>query len=191
MPITFSISSITFSGLAFGKSILLITGIISKSLSIAKYTLASVWASIPCDASTTNIAPSQAAKLLDTSYVKSTWPGVSIKFNIYSSPSLALYTVLTDCNFIVIPLSLSKSMLSNTCDCISLLVSTPVNSISLSASVDFPWSIWAIIQKFLILLWLLNLYSSWTIFISMYILQYFRHFVNIKSTDISLKYLYF
>ena len=29
-----------------------------------------------------NNAPSQAAILLDTSYVKSTWPGVSIKFKI-------------------------------------------------------------------------------------------------------------
>ena len=48
------------------------------------------------DASTTNIAPSHAARLLETSYVKSTCPGVSIKFNIYSFPSLALYTVLTD-----------------------------------------------------------------------------------------------
>ena len=38
-------------------------------------------------------------------------------------------------------------MLSNTCSCISRFVKTPVSSISLSASVDFPWSICAIIQK--------------------------------------------
>ena len=82
-----SINSLfTFSGSAFGRSILLITGIIVKLLSRARYKLASVWASIPCAASTTKIAPSQAAKLLDTSYEKSTCPGVSIKWRIYSSP---------------------------------------------------------------------------------------------------------
>ena len=45
----------------------IILGMISKLLSNAKYTLASVWASTPWLLSTTNIAPSQAAKLLDTS----------------------------------------------------------------------------------------------------------------------------
>jgi putative oxygen-independent coproporphyrinogen III oxidase len=54
----------------------------------ARYTLANVWASIPWDASTTSRAPSQAARLRDTSYVKSTCPGVSMRFNIYSSPSV-------------------------------------------------------------------------------------------------------
>ena len=78
-PITSSISCLTRSGSALGKSILLITGTISKSLSSAKYTFASVCASIPCAASTTRIAPSQAARLRETSYVKSTCPGVSIK----------------------------------------------------------------------------------------------------------------
>ena len=34
----------------------------------------------------------------------------------------------------------------------SLLVSSPVISMILSASVDLPWSIWAMMQKFLILL---------------------------------------
>ena len=62
-----SISFFTSSGLAFGKSILLITGIISRLLSNAKYTLARVCASTPWLASTTSTAPSQAAKLLDTS----------------------------------------------------------------------------------------------------------------------------
>ena len=57
----------TFGISALGRSILLITGIISKLLSNAKYTLASVWASIPWVASTTKIAPSHAAKDLDTS----------------------------------------------------------------------------------------------------------------------------
>ena len=66
-PITSSISRFTRSGSALGKSILLMTGMISKSCSNAKYTLAKVCASTPCAASTTNRAPSQAAKERDTS----------------------------------------------------------------------------------------------------------------------------
>ena len=53
----------------------------------------------------------------------------------------------------VMPLSRSKSILSNTWACISLLVRRPVFSIIRSASVDLPWSMWAIIQKLRILLW--------------------------------------
>ena len=60
-------SFVTFSISALGKSILLITGIIFKLLSSAKNKLASVWASIPWAASTTKIAPSDAASDLDTS----------------------------------------------------------------------------------------------------------------------------
>ena len=75
----FSNSVNTFSTSALGRSILLITGIIFKLLSKARYKLARVWASIPCAASTTNNAPSQAARERDTSYEKSTCPGVSIK----------------------------------------------------------------------------------------------------------------
>ena len=67
MPITSSISSITLCGSALGRSILLITGNTSRSWSSARYTLARVCASIPCAASTTSIAPSQAASALDTS----------------------------------------------------------------------------------------------------------------------------
>ena len=52
----------------------------------------------------------------------------------------------------VMPLSLSRSILSRIWACISLLVSSPVISMILSASVDLPWSIWAMMQKFLILL---------------------------------------
>ena len=66
-PIVLTSSSLTFSGFAFGKSILLITGIIFKSASNARYKLANVWASIPWVASTTRIAPSQAARLRLTS----------------------------------------------------------------------------------------------------------------------------
>ena len=67
IPIMSSISFCVSSGLELGKSILFITGKISRLLSIARYTFASVWASPPCVLSTISIAPSQAAKLLDTS----------------------------------------------------------------------------------------------------------------------------
>src|SRR5699024_10097607 len=55
-------------------------------------------------------------------------------------------------DLMVIPLSLSRSILSSTWDCISRLVSSPVISMIRSARVDLPWSIWAIIQKLRILL---------------------------------------
>ena len=71
---------------------------------------------------------------------------------IYSSPFFALYTVRTAWDLMVMPLSLSRSILSRIWACISLLVSSPVISMILSASVDLPWSIWAMMQKFLILL---------------------------------------
>ena len=67
MPMTSSMSFITSWGLALGRSILFMTGIISRSLSMARYTLARVCASIPWAASTTSMAPSQAARLRDTS----------------------------------------------------------------------------------------------------------------------------
>ena len=66
-PNVSTISFFTLSTSALGKSILLMIGIIFKLFSRARYILASVWASIPWAASTTKIAPSHAAKLLDTS----------------------------------------------------------------------------------------------------------------------------
>ena len=66
-PMRFLISNFTLAGSDWGKSTLLIRGIIHKLLSTAKYTLAKVWASTPCEASTTKRAPSQAAKDRDTS----------------------------------------------------------------------------------------------------------------------------
>ena len=82
-PMSSMISSSTSSGIAAGISILFITGIISKSWSIAIYRLEIVCACTPCVASTTSRAPSQAAILRLTSYEKSTCPGVSIRFRIY------------------------------------------------------------------------------------------------------------
>ena len=46
-PIRLASSSAYFSGCAAGRSILFRTGIIVSSFSIARYKLASVWASIP------------------------------------------------------------------------------------------------------------------------------------------------
>ena len=67
IPKISSISCLTLSTSAEGKSILLITGIISKFCSIAIYTFARVCASTPCVASTINKAPSQAARERETS----------------------------------------------------------------------------------------------------------------------------
>ena len=67
MPMTFSICSRAFSGSAPGRSILFSTGTISSPASTARWALARVWASTPCDASTTSSAPWQAARLRDTS----------------------------------------------------------------------------------------------------------------------------
>ncbi len=63
-----SCSSISASGtLLAGRSILFSTGMISRSLSIARYALATVWASTPWVESTSSTAPSQAARLRETS----------------------------------------------------------------------------------------------------------------------------
>ena len=55
------------SGSACGRSILFTTGTISRLFSIARYAFASVCASIPCAASTTSSAPSQAWSERETS----------------------------------------------------------------------------------------------------------------------------
>jgi len=62
-----AISFAYFSGSAAGRSILLSTGMIVRSLSRARYRFARVWASMPWAASTSRIAPSHAARLRETS----------------------------------------------------------------------------------------------------------------------------
>ena len=62
----------------------------TRPASRARWKFASVCASIPCAASTSRTAPSQASSDRDTSYVKSTWPGVSIRFS--SKPSCSRRT---------------------------------------------------------------------------------------------------
>ena len=66
-PINSASSAATPSGSAAGRSILFTTGTMSRSFSIARYAFASVCASSPWAASTTSSAPSQAARLRDTS----------------------------------------------------------------------------------------------------------------------------
>ena len=83
-------SSATSSVRAEGRSILLMTGMMLRSASNAWYRLARVWASMPCVASTTSTAPSQAFSARLTSYAKSTCPGVSIRFSSYALPSAAV-----------------------------------------------------------------------------------------------------
>ncbi len=89
-PMMSSIWRRASSGCALGKSILLMTGMISRLFSTARYALASVCASTPCDASTSSSAPSHAASDRVTSYEKSTCPGVSMRFSTYCRPSLAV-----------------------------------------------------------------------------------------------------
>ena len=48
---------------------------------------------------------------------------------------------------IVMPFSRSRSIESSTCSIISRWVTVPVASSSRSASVDLPWSIWAMMLK--------------------------------------------
>ena len=136
------------SGSACGRSILFTTGTISSPFSIARYAFASVCASIPWAASTTSSAPSHAWSERETSYVKSTCPGVSIRFS-----SWPFHATRTACALIVIPRSRSSSIESSICSFMSRAATVSVTSRMRSASVDFPWSMWAMIEKLRILLW--------------------------------------
>ena len=61
-PMMSSIWRLHSSGCALGRSILLMTGMMSRLSSTARYAFASVCASTPCAASTSRSAPSQAAR---------------------------------------------------------------------------------------------------------------------------------
>ncbi len=130
------------SGSAAGRSILFTTGTISRPFSIARYALASVCASIPWAASTTRSAPSHAWSERDTSYVKSTWPGVSMRLS-----SCPFHETRTACALIVMPRSRSRSIESRSCARISRAETASVTSRMRSASVDLPWSMCAMIEK--------------------------------------------
>ncbi len=147
-PISSETSRAAPSGFADGRSILFTTGTISRLFSIARYAFATVCASIPCAASTTSSAPSHAWSDRETSYVKSTCPGVSIRFSWCPFQSTRTAWAL-----IVIPRSRSRSIESSSCSRISRPVTVPVTSRMRSASVDLPWSMCAMIEKLRILLW--------------------------------------
>ena len=66
-PTAFSIISLARGTSALGRSILLMTGMMSRLLWMARYAFASVCASTPCDASTTSSAPSHDASERETS----------------------------------------------------------------------------------------------------------------------------
>src|SRR3954468_12641548 len=123
------------------------TGISSSPFSTARYVLATVCASTPWAASTTSRAPSQAARLRETSQEKSTCPGGSIRCRWGVSRAAALYSTRTACALIVIPRSRSRSIESSICACIFFGSTAPVTSRMRSARVDLPWSMWAMMQK--------------------------------------------
>src|SRR5581483_9005000 len=102
---------------------------------------------MPCAASMTSRAPSQAASERETSLEKSTWPGVSMKFSSYVSPSRAVYVSVTGCILIVIPRSRSRSIASSSCSSIARCSTVLVNSSRRSLSVVLPWSMCAMMQK--------------------------------------------
>ena len=141
-PTSSATSAAAASGSADGRSILFTTGTISRLFSIARYAFASVCAWMPCAASTRSSAPSHACSARETSYVKSTWPGVSIRFSWWP-----FHSTRTACALIVIPRSRSRSMESSTCSRISRFESVRVSSRMRSARVDLPWSMCATMEK--------------------------------------------
>jgi len=102
---------------------------------------------MPCVASTTSSAPSHEAMARETSYEKSTCPGVSIRLSVYSCPSRALYSIWIAWLLMVMPFSRSRSISSSTCACISRWFRVLVFSNRRSANVLLPWSMWAMMQK--------------------------------------------
>ena len=106
---------------------------------------------MPCAASTSRTAPSQAARLRDTSYVKSTCPGVSIMLRTAApplpSPSRTTQGIRTACDLMVMPRSRSMSIRSRYCARICRGSTTPVICSMRSARVDLPWSMCAMMQK--------------------------------------------
>ena len=71
----------------------------------------------------------------------------------YVSPSRASYSTRTACALIVIPRSRSRSIESSTCARIARGSTVFVISRMRSASVDFPWSMWAMIEKLRMCAW--------------------------------------
>ena len=107
---------------------------------MARYALASVCAWLPCEASTTSaLARLQRAGDLVREV---DGPGVSMRLSWW--PFQATRTAWA---LIVIPRSGSRSIESSSCSRISRPVTVSVSSRMRSASVDFPWSMCAMIEK--------------------------------------------
>ena len=140
-----STSSTTASGLASGRSILLMHAITGSSSSKAFLRTNFVCGIAPSKASTTRTTPSTIFNTRSTSPPKSACPGVSIIFIFVS-----LYVIAVFFDSIVIPRSLSISPESITLSATSWLErNTPLCFNSSSTSVVLPWSTWAIIAIFL------------------------------------------
>ena len=147
--------STTFSGVAPGLSILLITTIGFNPNANDFFKTSLVCGIAPSKASTNNKTPSTVFKTLSTSPPKSACPGVSTIL-ILTSPCITEVFLES----MVIPLSFSWSLesiiLSATCS-FSLKIWLCLNKAS--TNVVFPWSTCAIIAIFLIF-WLFIFYYS-------------------------------
>ena len=147
MPKTLSNCSPVPSTSALTLSILLATGTIARSRSIARKNVAIVCAWMPCAASTSSSAPWQAASDRDTSNEKSACPGVSMRFSRYVSPvRSSAWSKETLCALTVIPRARSTGSRSRYCFLPPGGIA-PVISSRRSASVDLPWSTCATMEK--------------------------------------------
>ena len=126
-------------------SILLIKTILGTLYFVACLQTVSVCGSTPFWPSNTATAPSKTRNERSTSTVKSTCPGVSIRFNSWS-----FQRAYVAADVIVIPRSFSWTIQSivDSPSCVSpILWLTPVWNKILSLVVVLPASIWAIIPK--------------------------------------------
>jgi hypothetical protein len=132
-------SSLTSS--ALGKSTLFKTGMISKSFSKAKYRFEIVWAYFVLHLQSK--CPSQAAIDRETSYEKSTWQEYQ-SFRMYSSPCkyIPLHDFYRDTTFSFQIHAVKQLCFSSRAVTVCVL---QVNG----QQVFLPWSICAIMQKFL------------------------------------------
>src|SRR5262245_18003050 len=71
-----------------------------------------------------------------------------MRFSRYVSPFFALYSRAAVCALMVMPRSRSSSIESSTCSAISRSARPPHIWMKRSASVDLPWSMCAMIEKF-------------------------------------------
>src|SRR5688572_29292097 len=71
-----------------------------------------------------------------------------MRFSKYTSPLLDRYSSAAVCALIVMPRSRSSSIESSTCSAISRSASPPHIWMKRSASVDLPWSMCAMMEKF-------------------------------------------